>query len=105
MFEITVDASHLKNIIFIDIDKYIGQNGESKVLFSIGILRVRVRMGEEDTFFILALTLTNPLVNALIVFIKLKFKQIYQNNNRVHVHFFNRNNLYIRAHFTSRSSW
>jgi len=36
LFEISVDACHLKNIIFVDIDEYKGRTGESEVLFNIG---------------------------------------------------------------------
>lgn len=36
LFKITVDASQLKNIIFVDIDKYMNQIYESEILFSIG---------------------------------------------------------------------
>ncbi|CAF1638069.1 unnamed protein product, partial [Didymodactylos carnosus] len=36
LFEITVDAAKLKNIIFVDIDQYTGILGEKEILFSIG---------------------------------------------------------------------
>ncbi|CAF1393953.1 unnamed protein product [Adineta steineri] len=36
IFQITVHTSQLKNIIFVDIDKYTGKIGENEVLFNIG---------------------------------------------------------------------
>ncbi|CAF3352766.1 unnamed protein product [Rotaria socialis] len=36
IFEITVDGPSLKNTVFVDIDKYLGINCDSEILFNIG---------------------------------------------------------------------
>jgi hypothetical protein len=61
LFQIRVDSIHLKNTIFVDVDKHLNRSGEEEILFSIGtIFQIEsVERDEENKLWIIKMNATD----------------------------------------------
>lgn len=89
LFEITVDASNLRNITFVDINEFLGSNpsknpfsGEEEVLFNIGfIFQIEnVNFSEALNAWKIQMKTTNEITDSIKERIQL-MKEKFQNGN------------------------